>query len=134
LNDLVGGHVDFFFSGFPAALAQVKAGTLKLIAVSTAKRSPAAPEIPTVAEAAGLGDFDLSLWQGFFAPRATPPEVIARLNTEINKIILQPDFTARLRDEGASVTALSIDQFSAFVNAESNKYLRIIQESGVKPE
>jgi tripartite-type tricarboxylate transporter receptor subunit TctC len=134
LNDLVGGHVDFFFSGFPAALAQVKAGTLKLIAVSTAKRSPAAPEIPTVAEAAGLGDFDLSLWQGFFAPRATPPEVIARLNTEINKIILQPDFTARLRDEGASVTALSIDQFSAFLNAESNKYLRIIQESGVKPE
>lgn len=134
LNDLVGGHVDFFFSGFPAALAQVKAGTLKLIAVSTAKRSPAAPDIPTVAEAAGLSDFDLSLWQGFFAPRATSPEVVARLNAEINKIITQPDITARLRDEGASVTALSIDQFSAFVNAESDKYLRIIQESGVKPE
>jgi tripartite-type tricarboxylate transporter receptor subunit TctC len=134
LNDLVGGHVDFFFSGFPAALAQVKAGTLKLIAVSTAKRSPAAPDIPTVAEAAGLSDFDLSLWQGFFAPRATPPEVVVRLNAEINKIILQPDITARLRDEGASVAALSIDQFTAFVNAESDKYLRIIQESGVKPE
>ena len=72
LNDLLGGHVDFFFSGFPAAVAQVKAGTLKLLAVSTAKRSPAAPDVPTVAEAAGLADFDLSLWQGIFAPRGTP--------------------------------------------------------------
>src|ERR1700682_1365597 len=100
LNDLLGGHVDFFFSGFPAAVAQVKAGTLKLLAVSTAKRSPAAPDVPTVAEASGLADFDLSLWQGIFAPRGTPKDVVARLNAEINKIVTQPDFRARLRDEG----------------------------------
>jgi tripartite-type tricarboxylate transporter receptor subunit TctC len=72
LNDLLGNHVDFFFSGFPAAWAQVKAGKLKLIAVSPAKRSPAAPDVPTVAEASGIADFDISLWQGVFAPRATP--------------------------------------------------------------
>src|SRR5215470_16478868 len=80
LNDLLGGHVDFFFSGFPAAVAQVKANTLKLIAVSTARRSPAAPDVPTVAEAAGISDFDVSLWQGFFAPGNTPPDVVTRLN------------------------------------------------------
>jgi tripartite-type tricarboxylate transporter receptor subunit TctC len=134
LNDLLGGHVDFFFSGFPAAVAQVKAGTLKLLAVSTAKRSPAAPDVPTVAEAAGLADFDLSLWQGIFAPRGTPKEVVARINAEIDKIVTQPDFRARLRDEGADVTPLTVDQFAAFVKAESDKYLSIIKQSGVKPE
>ena len=134
LNDLLGGHVDFFFSGFPAAGAQVKAGTLKLIAVSTAKRSPAAADVPTVAEAASLPDFDIGLWQGVFAPRATPRDVVVRLNAEINRIITQPEITAKLRDDGADVTPLRVDQFSAFVKAESEKYLKIIEQSGVKPE
>ena len=134
LNDLLGAHVDFFFSGFPAAAAQVKAGKLKLIAVSPAKRSPAAPYVPTVAEAAGLPDFDISLWQGVFAPRATPKDVVARLNVEINKVITQPDVRAKLRDDGADVSPLTVDQFAAFVKAESDKYLQIIRQSGVKPE
>jgi tripartite-type tricarboxylate transporter receptor subunit TctC len=87
LNELVNEHVDFFFSGFPPAVAQAKAGKVKLLAVSTAKRSPAAPDVPTVTEAAGIADFDLSLWQGIFAPRGTPSDVVARLNAEINKIV-----------------------------------------------
>jgi tripartite-type tricarboxylate transporter receptor subunit TctC len=90
--------------------------------------------VPTVAEASGLGDFDLSLWQGIFAPRGTPKDVVARLNAEINAIVTQPDFRARLRDEGADVTALTVDQVTAFVRAESEKYLQIIRQSGVKPE
>src|SRR6195256_6565979 len=134
LNDLLGGHVDFFFSGFPAAVAQVKAEKLKLLAVSTAKRSPAAPDVPTIAEASGIADFDLSLWQGIFAPRGTPKDVVIRLNAEINTIVTQPDFRARLRDEGADVTPMTVEQFTAFVQAESRKYLTIIQQSGVKPE
>jgi tripartite-type tricarboxylate transporter receptor subunit TctC len=134
LNDLLGGHVDFFFSGFPAAVAQVKAEKLKLLAVSTARRSPAAPDVPTVAEASGIADFDLSLWQGIFAPRGTPKDVVTRLNAEINTIVTQPDFRARLRDEGADVTPMTVEQFTAFVQAESRKYLTIIQQSGVKPE
>jgi tripartite-type tricarboxylate transporter receptor subunit TctC len=134
LNDLLGAHVDFFFSGFPAAAAQVKAGTLKLIAVSTAKRSPAAVDVPTVAEASGLADFDFSLWQGLFAPRATPKHVVARLNAEINKIVTQPDIKAKLREDGADVSPMTVDGFSAFVKAESEKYLAIIRQSGVKPE
>jgi tripartite-type tricarboxylate transporter receptor subunit TctC len=134
LNDLLGAHVDFFFSGFPAAAAQVKAGKLKLIAVSPAKRSPAAPDVPTVAEAAGLPDFDISLWQGVFAPRGTPKDVVARVNVEINKNVTQPDVRAKLRDDGADVSPLTVDQFAAFVKAESDKYLQIIRQSGVKPE
>jgi tripartite-type tricarboxylate transporter receptor subunit TctC len=134
LNDLLGNHVDFFFSGFPAAVAQVKAGTLKLLAVSTARRSPAAPDVPTVAEASGLADFDLSLWQGIFAPRGTPKDVVARINAEINKIVTQPDIVERLRGEGADVRPGSVDQFASFTKAESDKYLNIIRQSGVKPE
>jgi tripartite-type tricarboxylate transporter receptor subunit TctC len=134
LNDLLGAHVDFFFSGFPAAVAQVKAGTLKLIAVSTAQRSPAAPDVPTVAEAAGLRGFDISLWQGVFVPRETPKDVVSRINAEINKIVTQPDIRAKLKEDGADVTPLSVDQFTAFVRAESEKYLAIIKDSGVKPE
>jgi len=134
LNDLIGAHVDFFFSGFPPALAQVKTGKLKLIAVSTAKHSPAAPDVPTVAEASGIADFDISLWQGIFAPRATPKDVVARLNAEFNKVITEPDIRARLHDDGADVTPLSVEQFTAFVQAESEKYLQIIRQSGVKPE
>jgi tripartite-type tricarboxylate transporter receptor subunit TctC len=74
------------------------------------------------------------LWQGVFAPRATPKDVVTRLNAEINKIVTQPDIRAKLRDDGADVTPLSVEQFTDFVRTESEKYLAIIKDSGVKPE
>jgi tripartite-type tricarboxylate transporter receptor subunit TctC len=134
LNDLLGGHVDLFFSGFPAAVPQVKAGTLKLLAVSSGRRSASAPDVPTVAEASGIADFDISLWQGFFAPRGTPQAVVARLNQEINKILAQPDVKARLLDAGADVMPMAVDQFAGFVKAESGKFLQIIRDANLKPE
>ena len=134
LNDLLGGHVHFFFSGLPAAVPYVKAGNLKLLAVSTGKRSSFAPEVPTVAEASGIADFDIALWQGFFAPRGTPGEVVTRLNTEINRILQEPDVKARLVDAGAEVTPMSVVQFEAFVKAEVVKFAAIIRDAGIKPE
>src|SRR5215471_4844645 len=134
LNDLLGGHVDMFFPGFPAAIAQVKAGNLKLLAVSTARRSASAPDVPTVAEASGIAGFDIALWQGFFAPRATPREVVMRLNAEINRILAEPDVKARLLEAGADVQPTSVDQFTTFVKAESEKFLGIIRDANIKPE
>jgi len=134
LNDLLGGHVDLFFPGFPAAIAQVKAGNLKLLAVSTARRSASAPDVPTVAEASGIAGFDIALWQGFFAPRATPREVVTRLNAEINRILAEPDVKARLLEAGADVMPTTVDQFAAFVKAESEKFLGIIKDANLKPE
>jgi len=134
LNDLVGAHVDLYFSGFPAAMPHVKAASLKVLAVSSAKRSAIAPEVPTVAEAAAIADFDFTLWQGFFAPRGTPPEIVARLNGAINAILAQPDIRQTLLEAGADVTPLSVDQFSAFVKTESAKYLQITKETGLKSE
>ena len=104
LNEILGGHVDLFFSGLPAAVPHVKAGSIKLLAVSSAKRSGFAPDVPTVAEASGIKDFDITLWQGFFAPRGTPREIVAKLQREINKMLLLPEVqgqAARSRRRGA---------------------------------
>ncbi len=134
LNDLLGGHVDLFFSGFPAAVPQVRAGNLKLLAVSSGRRSAAAPEVPTVAEASGIAGFDITLWQGFFAPRGTPPAVVTRLNSEINRILVEPDVKAKLLDAGADVMPMPVDQFVIFVKSESEKFLQIIKDANLKPE
>jgi tripartite-type tricarboxylate transporter receptor subunit TctC len=134
LNDLIGGHVDMYFPGFPAVMPLIKAGSVKVLAVSSATRSQAAPESPTVAEVTGFADFDFTLWQGFFAPRGTPAEIIARLHNEINKILADPATRQRLIDAGANVMSLSIAEFAAFVKAESEKYERIIRLTGVKPD
>jgi len=134
LNDIVGGHVDMYFSGFPAVTPLLKAGSVKVLAVSSAERAQAAPDLPTVAETTGFSDFDFTLWQGFFAPKGTPGEVIARLHREINQILADPATRQKLIDAGANVTPLSIEQFAAFVKAESEKYERIIRETGARPE
>jgi tripartite-type tricarboxylate transporter receptor subunit TctC len=134
LNDILGGHVDLFFSGLPAAVPHVKAGTMKLLAVSTAKRSGFAPDVPTVAEASGVADFDIGLWQGFFAPRGTPREIVVRLHAEINKALQQPEVKSKLLEAGAEVSTISTDEFAAFAKAESAKFLRIIKDANLKPE
>ncbi len=134
LNDILGGHVDMFFSGFPPTVPHVKAGTMKLLAVSTAKRSGVAKDVPTVAEASGIKDFDIALWQGFFAPRGTPRAIVTRLHAEINKTLLLPDVQSKLLDAGAEVTTISTEEFAAFVKAESTKFLRIIRDANLKPE
>jgi tripartite-type tricarboxylate transporter receptor subunit TctC len=134
LNDVVGGHVDFYFPGFPAAMPLMQGGKVKLLAVSTAKRSSAAPDIPSVAEVTGIADFDFALWVGFFAPRALPMDIAQRLNSAINQILLEPDIKTRLQNDGAEVSALSIDQFAAFVRAEIAKYQGIIAAADIKAE
>ena len=112
----------------------LKGGQVKILAVSSGKRASGAPEVPTVAEAINDPHFDLTLWQGFFAPAGTPKPIVERLNTEINKILASPDMQGKLRDAGADVRIGSPEQFAAFAKAESEKYLQIIQDSGVKPE
>jgi tripartite-type tricarboxylate transporter receptor subunit TctC len=130
LNDIIGGHVDMYFPGFPAAMPLMKAATVKVLAVSSAQRSQAAPDVPTVAETTGIADFDFTLWQGFFAPRGTPPETIARLNREINTILADPETRQKLLDAGANIVPMSIEGFAAFVKAEADKYERIIRLTG----
>jgi tripartite-type tricarboxylate transporter receptor subunit TctC len=134
LADLLGSHVDFYFPGFPAAVPFVKARQMKMLAVSTARRASTAPDVPTVAEAAGIKDFDFSLWAGFFAPHGTPPEVIATLNKAITEALALPDLRKKMDDDGADIVPMSVAQFEGFIKAESDKYARVVKQTGIKPE
>jgi tripartite-type tricarboxylate transporter receptor subunit TctC len=134
LNDLLGAHVDMYFPGFPAVTPQVKAGSLKLLAVSSETRVPSAPDVPTVAEVTGIKNFDYTLWQGIFAPRGTPDDVVKRLNTEIIKILATEEIKHKFADLGADIRPMSVAQFTKFVQAESAKYVQVIKDTGVKPE
>jgi tripartite-type tricarboxylate transporter receptor subunit TctC len=133
LNDLVGGHVDMYFPGFPAVTPLVKAGSLKLLAVSSATRVPSAPDVPTVAEVSGIKNFDFTLWQGIFAPHGTPDAIVKRLNTEINKLLASDEIKKKFADLGADIHIMSVAQFADFTKAESAKYVGVIQETGAKP-
>jgi tripartite-type tricarboxylate transporter receptor subunit TctC len=133
LNDLVGGHVDMYFPGFPAVTPLVKAGSLKLLAVSSATRVPSAPNVPTVAEISGIKNFDFTLWQGIFAPHGTPDAIVKRLNTEINKLLAGDEIKKKFAALGADIHIMSVAQFAAFTKAESAKYVGVIQETGAKP-
>jgi tripartite-type tricarboxylate transporter receptor subunit TctC len=134
LTDVAGGQVDFYFPGYPGAVPLMQSGRVKLLAVSTEKRLAASPDIPTVAEATGLANFDFTLWAGFFGPRALPIDLATRLNAAINKVIAEPDIKARLQDSGAVVTPMSIDQFTTFVRAEVERYKDILRSGNLKPE
>jgi len=134
LSDLLGGHVTYFFSGMAAAVPHTKTGQLKILAVSTAHRAPAAPEIPTVAES-GIPGFDFSLWGGLFAPTGTPKEVIAQLNREVGKLLApgQP-VREKLMADGTEVNPGSPEKLGAFTRSETTKYEKIIRAVGVKME
>jgi tripartite-type tricarboxylate transporter receptor subunit TctC len=134
LTDVIGSHVDFYFSGFPAAAPHVKAGNLKMLALSSSARSPSAPDVPTVGEATGLKDYDFTLWAGFFAPKGTPQPIIDRLNKEINAVLAEPEIKARLATAGAIVHPMSVAEMKQFVQTESRKYLHVIKESGALPQ
>jgi len=134
LNDVVGGQVDFYFPGFPAAMPLTQGGKVKLLAVSSGARAPSAPDIPTVAETTGIANYDFTLWVGFFGPHGLAPDVANKLNTEINKILLDPEIKQRLENDGAQVSALTIPQFTDFVQREIDKYQGIIKAADIKSE
>ena len=134
LNDLIGAHIDMYFPGFPSVAPMVKAGTLKLLAVSSGSRVPSAPDVPTVKEASGIENFDFTLWQGIFAPRGTPTEIVDKLNSEINKVLKSAEIATRFADLGADIQIMSVDQFRAFVKTESDKYVGVIKETGVSAD
>jgi tripartite-type tricarboxylate transporter receptor subunit TctC len=134
LNDVAGGQVDFYFPGYPGAVPLMQGGRIKMLAVSTANRTPLAPDMPTVAEATEIPDFDFTLWAGFFGPRGLPMDIAMRLNAAINKVIVEPDVKARLLQTGAAVTPMSINQFKSFVRSEIDRYQAIIKGADLKPE
>jgi tripartite-type tricarboxylate transporter receptor subunit TctC len=131
MPDLIGGHIPMFFSGMPPAMPHVKAGKLRAIAVTTTRRSPAAPEVPTMAEA-GVPGFDISNWFAYFVPVGTPPEAITRLNTEVNRGLRFQDVKDKLANVGAETVGTTPEELAKFVREETEKFARLIKRSGAK--
>jgi tripartite-type tricarboxylate transporter receptor subunit TctC len=128
---LLAGDVQFMFDNLANATAQVKAGKLKALAVTTAERSKLAPDLPTMAEA-GLPGFDISTWYGLLAPAGTPKDVIAKWNASVVKILNTPEVRDRLAAQGAEAAPTTPEQFAAFIQREIPKYARIVKASGAK--
>jgi tripartite-type tricarboxylate transporter receptor subunit TctC len=133
LIDLLGGHVAIYFSGMPPAMPHVRSGRLRALAVSTAKRSPAAPEVPAVAEA-GIPGFDVPTWFGMLAPAAVPRDIIARLNGGITQALKAPDVREQMAREGAETSPTTPEEFGAFIRAETEKFAKIVREAGLAPQ
>ena len=134
LIDLIGGSMDLMFDNLPSALPQIKAGKLKGLAVTSAKRSDAIPELPTIAEAGGaaLKGYEASSWFGLMAPAGTPPEIVARLQQETAKALGSPVLKERLQAQGAIPSGMSSADFAAFIAAETRKWAAVVKASGAK--
>jgi tripartite-type tricarboxylate transporter receptor subunit TctC len=131
LTDLAGGQVSVMFDTMLSAMPQVKGGRLNALAVTTATRSGAAPNLPTVAES-GVPGYEAVAWSGLLAPAHTPADVVTKLNTEINAVLKQPDVRKRLLNDGADPVGGSAEQFSSHVVKEVQKWANVAKASGAK--
>ncbi|MGE0559809.1 MAG: tripartite tricarboxylate transporter substrate binding protein [Burkholderiales bacterium] len=127
---ILSGESHLFFAGMPPALPHARAGRLRALAVSTAKRSPSAPEVPTVAEA-GLPGFEADNWHGVLAPRGTPPAVVAKLNREIVAVLSRDEIQKQLIRAGAEGISSSPDAFAKFIRTETGKWAAVAKQAGV---
>ena len=129
VNDLLGNHIAIMFDNMPSAISHVKAGKLRPLAVTTAQRSPALPDVPTIAEA-GVPGYEATSWFGLLAPAKTPAPVVARLNTSILKALADPDVKKKLLEQGAEPAGETPAQFAAFIASETVKWGKIVKQSG----
>jgi tripartite-type tricarboxylate transporter receptor subunit TctC len=131
LTDLMGGQVQLFMASVPTALPHIKSGKLRAIAVSSAKRVGDLPQVPTIGES-GYKGFDATTWFGVLAPAATPKDIVARLNVEINKVLKAPDVQKRIDDEGGEAVGSTPEQFAQLMKDDFARWGKVVKESGAK--
>lgn len=133
MTDLIGGQVDMMFTDLTSSLSFVQSGQMRALAVSTAKRSQIAPDLPSMGEA-GVTDFDINSWNGFFGPKGLPPEIVAKLNTAINEIVADPSVKKRLEDLGFDAFSGTPESFAAFVSQQRDLWGKMIEDAGIAPQ
>jgi tripartite-type tricarboxylate transporter receptor subunit TctC len=131
IADLISGQVNMMFINMPTGITHVRSGKAKIIAVSSIKRVPQLPDVPTV-DQAGVKGFETSAWSGLYAPAGTPVDIINRLNAEVVKILKQPSVKDQLMAQGAEPVGDTPEEFSRFTLAEISKWAKIIKISGAK--
>jgi tripartite-type tricarboxylate transporter receptor subunit TctC len=131
--DLLAGQVQIMFSGMSSVMPHIKAGKLRPLAVTGAQRSPATPDVPTIAEA-GYPGFEASAWYGVLAPAGTPKAIVLRLNAEILRVLKIPEVKERLENVGFELVGGTPDAFAAYIRSEIEKWARVVKASGIKAE
>lgn len=134
LTDVAAGQVSFMFDQMTAALPLAKAGRVKLLAVTTGKRIPLAPELPTMIES-GVAGFEMSSWQAVYAPKGTPKAIVQRLNAEIVKALRQPDVQAKLQDQlGMTIVGSTPEELAAHMDREIPRWAELVRKSGASAD
>jgi tripartite-type tricarboxylate transporter receptor subunit TctC len=134
LTDAIGGQVPVMFSNLPAVMPYVKAGKLRALAVSSARRHPELPDLPTVAEAAKLPGFEVLTWYGVFAPAGTPPAVVKKLETEAIAALKSKELSGKLADQGFTVVGSTSQQFAAFMKSEVPRWSKLIKDANIRAD
>jgi tripartite-type tricarboxylate transporter receptor subunit TctC len=132
LTDLLSGQVQIMFDNMPSSIEHIRAGKLRALGVTTAKRSPALPDVPTVAET--VPGYEASAWFGMGAPKGTPPEIINKLNKAINAALADPNIQARLADLGGNVMPVTPAEFGQVIVDETEKWAKVVKAAGVSVE
>jgi tripartite-type tricarboxylate transporter receptor subunit TctC len=132
LTDLLGGQMQFMFVSMPSSIEYIRAGRLRALAVTTATRSDALPDVPTVSEF--VPGYEASVWFGVGAPQATPAEIVEKLNKETNAGLADPKMKARLADLGGDVLALSPADFGRLIAEETEKWGKVIRAANIKAD
>ena len=133
VTDLLGGQVQVMFDNVPNVLGHVKAGKLRALGTSGAKRTALAPEVPTVAEA-GVPGYEVTVWFGLVAPAGTPREIVQKLNAEVLRILAMPDVRERFQAQGVEAVGSTPEQFGEHIRAQMAKWAKVVQDAGVKAE
>lgn len=133
LTDLMGGRVHLMFDNVPSSLPLITKGLVRPLAVTSARRLPALPDVPTLAEA-GVPGYSVSNWSGLFVPANTPPDVVDRLNDAVRKAVTSDTMRKRFVEMGADTQAMSPTEFARFVDDEMVRWARIVKVSGARPE
>ncbi len=133
MTDLLGGHISIAALSIASGMPQIQAGKLRGLAVTSLSRNPALPDVPTVAEQ-GFKDFEAGGWLAILVPNGTPPAIIARLNTEIGKVMMLPEVKAKLIAQGVESRASTPEQLGALMRSDTTKWHKIVKDAGIKPE
>lgn len=131
LSDVISGEIAMIITGLPPALPQVKAGKVRALAVTTAKRTPSLPEIPTVAEA-GVAGYEHTLWNGMFAPVKTPAAIVAKVSEDLARVLRLPEVHERFAALGIEPMGNSPAQFERFFRAEVEKWAKVVKATGIQ--
>lgn len=130
--DTLGGQVPFLFVSIPAAMSHVRSGRLRPLAVTTLKRSPAAPGVPTVAEAAGIPEYEVDSWYAMFAPAGTPPTIVDGLQKAVARVVQTPEVKRKLLEQGADAVGSSTAELAGVVRSELKKWSQLVRDAKIK--